>query len=184
MCALPLNRLYPVPRPITINALEFAKQMLEIHGRIRASRFSGVREALFLGEDDASEVQYALTGEKGRNGKYALRLVVSGQLNLQCQRCLGEMGYCLNHITHFELVKNEADLPEDDDDEIDYLVADAELDVERLIEQELLLGLPLAPKHGEAGTAQNAQCSSATEVTTEQKPNPFSVLQGLKSKTR
>jgi uncharacterized protein len=174
-----------VSHPVSINALEFAKQMLEIHGRIRASHFAGVRDALYLGKDDASEVEYAIQGEKGRSNKYALRLALSGQLSLICQRCLGEMEYDLHHTAHFELVTSEADLPEDEPegdfsdglDEIDYLVADAELDVEQLIGQELLLGLPLAPKH------ENAHCSGAIETNTEQKPNPFSVLQGLKSST-
>jgi uncharacterized protein len=183
MCALPLNRPYALLNPISINALEFAKQMLEIHGRIRASHFAGVRDALFLGENDASEVQYELTGEKGRKNRYALRLVLGGQLNLICQRCLGEMSYPVQHTAWFELVTSEANLPEDDDDEIDYLVADAELNVEQLIGQELLLGLPLAPKHGEAGTAQDVLCSNAKEVNKDQKPNPFSVLQGLKRNT-
>lgn len=183
MCALPLNRPYALLNPISVNALEFAKQLLEIHGRIRASHFAGVREALFLGENDASEVLYELTGEKGRKNRYALRLVLSGQLSLTCQRCLGEMIYPVKHTAWFELVANEANLPEDDDDEIDYLVADAELDVEQLIGQELILGLPLAPKHGEDGTAPDALCSNAIEVNKDQKPNPFSVLQELKRNT-
>jgi uncharacterized protein len=179
MCALPLNRLRPLPHPESINAYEFAKQMLEIHGRIRASHFSALRDALFLGENDASEVEYAIQGEKGRNSKYALRLSLSGQLNLICQRCLGELHFPLQHKVWFDLVADESQLQ--DDDEIDYLVADTDLDIEQLIGQELLLGLPFAPKHGEAGSAQNALCPGATVVATEHKPNPFSVLQGLKS---
>ncbi|HEY7986046.1 MAG TPA: YceD family protein [Methylophilaceae bacterium] len=165
--------------PISANALEFAKQMLEIHGRIRASHFAGVRDALFQGEQDASEVAYEITGERVRNNRFGLRLTLTGELNLLCQRCLGEMKYPLNHTAVFEVVANETKVPDDmsDDDEIDYLVADAELNVEQLIGQELLLGLPLAPKH------ENALCSSAKEVDTDEKPNPFSVLQGLKRNT-
>ncbi len=157
--------------------------MLEIHGRIRASYFSGVREALFLGENDVSEVRYELTGEKGHKRRYALRLVLDGQLSLVCQRCLGEMIYPVKHTAWFELVASEASLPEDDDDEIDYLVADAELNLEQLIGQELILGLPLAPRHGEDGTAPDALCTNAMEVNKDQKPNPFSVLQELKRNT-
>ncbi|HEY8084919.1 MAG TPA: DUF177 domain-containing protein [Methylophilaceae bacterium] len=165
--------------PISANAFEFAKQMLEIHGRIRASHFAGVRDALFQGKADTSEVEYELTGVRVRNNRYGLRLVITGQLSLICQRCLGEMNYSLNHTANFEVVANEANVPDDlsDEDEIDYLVGDTELDVEQLIGQELLLGLPLAPKH------ENALCSSATEVDTDEKPNPFSVLQGLKRNT-
>lgn len=181
---LATEQVASLPNPLSANVLEFAKQMLEIHGRIRASHFSGVRDALFLGKGDTSEVQYEVRGEKDRNNKPGLRLTINGTLKLVCQRCLGEMSYVVDHSARFEIVANESDLPEDDGDEVDYLVADSEMDVEQLIGQELLLALPIAPKHGETGSAQNAQCSSANAVNTEPNPNPFNVLQGLKSKIK
>jgi uncharacterized protein len=164
--------------PISANVHEFAKQMLEIHGRIRASHFSAVSDVLFMGKDDASEVQYTVKSEKGRYNRLGLVLAVSGERKLVCQRCLGEMSFPLDHTARFEIVTGETDLPADDDDEIDYLTADSGMDVEQLIGQELLLGLPLAPKHN------NEHCSSANEIDREPKPNPFKVLQGLKDKIK
>ncbi len=104
MCDSPLNRLHHVLSPVSINALEFAKQMLEIHGRIRASHFSGVRDALFSGKDDASEVEYAIQGEKGPQQE--IRFAADHQRTVApgCQRCLGEMEYTLHHTAHFDLV--------------------------------------------------------------------------------
>jgi uncharacterized protein len=75
------------------------------------------------------------------------------------------------------LVSGEGALPapEDEGDETDYLVADPKLHVWQLVEDEVLLGLPLAPMH------ENTQCGSASAMgVAQKKENPFKALQGLK----
>lgn len=180
---LATEQAVPLLNPLYEYVHEFAKQMLEIHGRIRASHFAAVCDVLFMGKDDTSEVQYTVKSEKGRHNRLGLTLTVSGELQLVCQRCLGKMSFPLDHSARFEFVTEESDLLPDDD-EIDYLTADTDMNVEQLIGQELLLGLPLAPRHGEDGSASNEHCSSAIEVDKDLKPNPFSVLQGLKDKIK
>lgn len=161
-----------------INLLEFAKQSLEIHGRIRASRLSSIKEALFDENADA-EIAYVLKGALSSSGKPGLTLDLDGRLNLRCQRCLGAMSFDLRSSSWFELVANETMLAEvgaDEDDEIDYLVADPKFDVEALVEEEILLAMPFAPKHGDVN------CAALAGIKMEQKQNPFQVLQSLKSK--
>jgi uncharacterized protein len=159
-----------------INSLEFAKQSLEIHGKIRASQLPGVSEVLFREGDDA-EIGYTLRGTTSSTGRRGLWLELDGQLDLRCQRCLGAVQFDLHGRSWFELVANEAELAElsaDEDDDVDYLIADQNFDVEALVSEEVLLGLPYAPKH------ENVDCAELVGIKTEQKPNPFLVLQGLK----
>jgi uncharacterized protein len=61
----------------------------------------------------------------------------------------------------------------EDDDEVDAIEAEPRLDVLALIEEELLLGLPFAPRH------PDGECAPATNGL-QQKASPFAVLAGLK----
>jgi len=161
-------------KPILINTHEFIKQSLEIHGKIRASQIPAIQDSLFASQD-MGEVEYSLSGDTERIGKPALRLDLTGKIKLCCQRCLGEMHYPLVSSTWFEVVADESAIPElDEDDDVDYIVASTQFDVEALVEEELLLSLPLAPRHEEGA------CSGDVSIMTGQKQNPFKVLEGLK----
>lgn len=157
----------------TINCLEFAEKSLVIHGRISVStlpRLDGVLSA------KKGEVAYRLLGRINARGEPELELQVQGELSLACQRCLGPLPYALDAVTRFVLVSDEAQLPapEEEDDSAEYLVADPHLDVAMLVEDEVLLNLPLAPVHAEE------HCGGAQDALREQKESPFKVLQGLK----
>lgn len=165
-----------MPISVLINALEFAEQSLEIHDRIRASKLPRLQDVLF---SDSGEIEYRLVGECPVLGKHSLRLKAHGTLELICQRCLGKLTYPVSIDRHFVLVVDDSALPESDleDDEVDYLVADPKLDVVALVEEEILLALPLALRHED-------ECVVAVNNTNPQKPNPFRVLEGLKISTR
>jgi uncharacterized protein len=72
--------------------------------------------------------------------------------------------------------ESELDAFPDDENELDSIAIDRHLDVEDLIEQELLLNLPFAPRH------QEGQCQPAAEGMKRSADNPFAVLAGLKKK--
>ena len=61
-------------------------------------------------------------------------------------------------------------------DDLDAVAADAELDVWSLVEDEVLLALPIAPRHAEGA------CQAAGESVLKQRASPFAVLAGLKGK--
>ncbi len=71
------------------------------------------------------------------------------------------------------LPADRLDEAEEDDDEMDAIEAETRLDVLALIEEELLLGLPFAPRHTEG------ECAPAANDL-QQKASPFAVLAGLK----
>lgn len=160
-----------------INVFEFAKQSLEIHDKIALFCIPGLEDVLSGSPGEQESVGYALRGECDSSGRLGLRLLISGKLQLTCQRCLEPMEYDVSSESLFLLVSSEADLPEDDaDDEIDYLVAGDELDVEVLVREEILLAMPLAPKH------ETGPCASRLGSRGGRKDNPFRVLEGLKGK--
>lgn len=165
-----------MPNALLINSLEFAKQSLEIHDKILASNFPRLRDLLFSGQ---GEIEFRLAGGSDSRGRLVLNLVAGGTLEMACQRCLGRLDYPLAINRRYELVADESVLPESDieDDEVDYLVADPKLDVLALVEEEILLALPLSVRH-------ENDCTGGSVGQGVQKQNPFSVLEGLKTSSK
>jgi uncharacterized protein len=156
-----------------INTLEFAEKSLEIHGTIAPFDLERLADVL---HDRDGELRYHLKGCINKQFKPQLELRVQGRLRLVCQRCLGAVEFSLDGVTRFVIVASEdmVPMPEDDLDEVDYLVADPHQSVEALVEDEVLLGLPLAPVH------EIDDCAVKLSGALEQKENPFKILQGLK----
>ena len=170
MAALPSNS-------VTISNLDFARKALEIHDTIAVSQFS--RLADFLSASDGS-LNYRLTGYLDDNQTPGLKLHISGKLHLMCQRCLGPMEFDLDTYATFVVVRDEASIPdtEDEADEIDYLVAETHMSVVDLIEDEILLSLPLAAKH------ELEACGATSKLNELKKTGPFAELQKLKLQGR
>jgi uncharacterized protein len=159
----------------TINSLEFAEKSLEIHGKLAPLECPRLEGVLFSRD---GELQYSLQGGESSRGEPAIWVHVKGELRLACQRCLGPLVFDLDSATQFVVVRSEDDLPapENEPDDVEYLVADRNQEILSLIEDEILLSLPLAPAH------ENGQCGNAGAALKEQKESPFKVLQGLRLK--
>ena len=162
---------------VTINSLEFAQKSREIHGTIAPRDFGRLGDVLFSGD---GKLDYQLQGDINAQGKPEIRVRVQGELNLVCQRCTGLLKHVLDTEVHFVIVPSEDMMPAPDEetDDVDYLLADPKLDVLSLVEDEILLGLPMAPLH------ETAECGSNAAAAKEQKESPFKVLQGLKFEKR
>ena len=82
----------------------------------------------------------------------------------------------LNINADFVLVSDESEIPSEEDDveDHDYIVAEAEMDVLQLVEDEILLALPYAPKH------EIKDCAVKAEVNALKAPNPFAALRDFK----
>jgi uncharacterized protein len=63
----------------------------------------------------------------------------------------------------------------EDDEELDAIMAEPEFDVLALVEDEIIMGLPLSPLHDDCG-------SELLDRARADKPNPFAVLAALKSR--
>ena len=158
-----------------INNIEFAQKALEIHDIIPVFHFSRLADML---AGTKGQLNCRLQGGKDANDAPYIRLLVQGAFSLICQRCLQPFEHEVSIDTHFILVRNESDMPapEDEGDEEDYLLIQAEMPVLELIEDELLLALPIAPRHEEG------ECSNESNTGDYRKPSPFAKLELLKSK--
>lgn len=163
-----------------IDNLDFARKGLELRGEVAIGEMPRLQDMLASPE---GRVGYVLRGVQGRNGEPVLELALEGSCQLRCQRCLQALPYSISTVSLLmpvpegELESATAEGGEmDEEDEVDRIPANTHMDVQDLIEDEILLGLPVSPRH-EFGVCEAA---SASAPSGEQ--NPFAVLRGLKSK--
>lgn len=85
----------------------------------------------------------------GRKPRVQASLTVCGHLQMTCQRCLQRMTVSMSLERRFRFVESEDEagrLDEGSDDE-DVLVAARAFNLVELVEDELILALPLIPRH-------------------------------------
>jgi uncharacterized protein len=109
-----------------------------------------------------------------------LQLTVDAQVPLMCQRCLQPYSQSVAVDRWFRFVLDEAQaLQEDDDVPEDLLVWTPKFNLLELIEDEVLLDLPLIPKHDDCAHIWQPEPEPATAQQPE-RPNPFAMLAQLK----
>lgn len=131
-------------------------------------------------------VDWAADGEvrttHGVGGQVWLRLKASATLPMTCQRCLHSVDVPLEVEREFRFVADEATAEAlDGDSDEDLLALSREFDLRELIEDELLMALPVVPRHEECPTDVTLASSGEDfEQASADKPNPFAALAGLR----
>lgn len=132
-----------------IDSLEFARAEQELRGSLPVTSLARLQDGLV---DADGSIEFVIKGGRDGERRPILALEVSGSLHLQCQRCLGLLDHALRLSNTLRLVRKGENVgaEADDPDAADCIDASSELDVAALIEDEILLGLPFAPRHAEA----------------------------------
>jgi uncharacterized protein len=120
----------------------------------------------------------------GGEAEIWLHLTAALSLPMQCQRCMGPVEVEVVSDQSFRFVADEATAEaQDDESEEDLLVLVPELDVWELIEDELIMSVPIVPKHEVCpATVTLSVADEAFEEALAAKPNPFAALAQLKQK--
>ncbi len=159
---------------IVIDSLSFAREGKSLQGELPVAGLKRLHDLL---AEIAGVVAYRLSGRMSRQGKPQLLLEVVGEVPVVCQRCLGRFDYPLSIVSTLELIADEAGLTQDEleDDTRDYLVAQKEMDVAALVEDEIILALPPAPRHDD--------CALPDSSSRGIKVSPFAALAAMKKAT-
>lgn len=180
-------------RPERLDVRSFARQQAQLQGQRSLSEFERLREEVFgLSAEDLLGVMvtWSAIGQwreiRGGAAQTWLVLQASVSLPLQCQRCLKTVQQTVKVDRAFHFVVDEATaLTLDDESEDDVLVASKTFDLLALIEDELLMAMPIVARH-EVCPEPLVVVESTQELTAEQpaaphKPNPFEALKALKT---
>jgi uncharacterized protein len=153
-----------------IDGFEFASAGAKQQGIWPASDFPRLRDVL---ASEAGEVAYEIEGMHDERGRPALRLRVNGTLQLRCQRCLEPMPYQVQTDETLVLAGTLAEIHAEPADARgpDRVLAGKEMPVRELVEDEIILALPYAPRH--------ERCSTRPSPDADEKTSPFAGLRGL-----
>jgi uncharacterized protein len=165
-----------------IDARRFSRESRSLDGILDVREFSRLDDLLATGQPlkAKSEIAFSLKGLTGGKGEARLCLRVRGVLPLVCQRCLGVVEETISIERLLELVDCA---PEDvsgltreelEDETLDFLPVAGMLDLRALVEDEILLALPIAPRH--------ATCDLPRPADAGRGQGPFQALAGLKDK--
>ncbi len=124
-----------------------------------------------------------VTFDRDEQGRPMLTGQVRAELELECQRCLESMSYSVEEPITLAIVWDEAQAKALPKHLEPWIVADDEAELPAIIEEELILHLPVVARH-EQDCLDSAYLSSdeQEEDAPTAADSPFSVLSKLKGK--
>ena len=114
-----------------------------------------------------------------------LHLEADVTLALTCQRCLGEIEIPVQVRQVFRFAPDEETAAaQDDDAEEDVLAMSRSFDLIKLVEDELLMAIPVVPRHGTCPEAVRTRSADADFVDEPPAAHPFALLGNLKGRKK
>ena len=172
MSDLPNSRV-----PESVDAWRMVAAQREFEGRIPLAAMTRLRDSLL---DPEGDVRYTLAfGTDALKLPYA-ELHIEAELPLECQSSLRRFVLPLRLVQRLGLIRDEADesaLPEEY--EALLVEADGMLKPAELVEDELILALPVVPVSPDAEAVERDFAPTAEETA---QASPFAALAGLKRK--
>ncbi len=172
--------------PLRLDVEALAKEAGELDGRWPLRGFERLAESAHADARpaEADEVVWKALAElrpvRGGAPEIWLHVTAKAELQLECQRCLQPVATALAAERSFRFVADEATAAEiDADSEDDVLVLTRALNLHELVEDELILVLPLVPRHATCPQPL-AVPADDTAPAVEERPNPFAALAALK----
>lgn len=160
--------------PANIGLDKYAHIGFHWQGELMSSDFTR------LSDDVLDDTKLSLTVDFARqDGILWLKFDVVGVLPVACQRCLSAVMVDVSGQYQVAVVENDDQLAKVQDQEfilLDEIGNPTHLPIKDLIEDELILSLPLSPRHDDCELLTD----SVGEIE-EKDDNPFAVLASLKS---
>jgi uncharacterized protein len=206
--------------PRSVDVFEFARNGLSAAGEVQLADLPRMlaevpadapeRDAVLrwrLNGETRAEMAEVGAGVGGGAGAEVvrpyLRLTLDGAVWLECQRCLGPYRQAVDVTVEYRVAASdeEADAYPLDEDELEVVVGSHRFDLVGLIDEELLLSMPLVPKHevcpetheslvagtdteASAGTADRPAQAAGAPADESARPHPFAGLAALKGKDK
>jgi uncharacterized protein len=177
----------PDPRKLDVAAA--AAESLSLDGRWPLAGFERLAEGGTHGSDGGDrdgDVRWSALGQQrpvvGGEPETWLHLMAQARVWRDCQRCLQPVVIEIEVARALRFVADEETAEAlDAESEDDVLALPRWLDLHTLIEDELLLALPLVPMHAECPERLPMSTDGGSEDdTTAHAPRPFAVLAGFK----
>jgi len=161
---------------LVIHLDRISDKPIVFEGQVDLEEFPRLEESLATPELD---LHYTVTARLDKQRRKVVSCIIKGFAFLTCQTSLEAFRHEIAIDERLVLVEHESGLPpiEEESDAEDYLVADGPVDVLDLVEDAILLALPMIPrKPGIGDEAVSLRDEEARE-------SPFAALASLKKRT-
>jgi uncharacterized protein len=168
--------------PMRLDMAAFASDAATMQGHEPVAAFQRLQE-LLPADAPAEEIAWTARGEirqpNALEPQVWLELAAKAGVWMTCQRCLQAVRIPVDLLRWFRFVQGEdtaARLDADSDDDV--LALERSLDLRALVEDEVLLALPIVPRHDRCPAP--LPLSLPPDDATEAPANPFAALEALK----
>jgi uncharacterized protein len=161
--------------PYLLDPTRISSKPLVFKGRFVPADLDRLQDAV---ADEGGELRYEITASLDRQRRRVVSCIIEGFVFLICQNTLEAFRHEISINDRLVLVDDEERLPsvEEEGEDEDYVVADEPLDVRDLVEDAVLLALPMIPRK------PGAEGAVKVEAGEQARPSPFAGLARLKKK--
>jgi uncharacterized protein len=142
---------------LVVSPSNFAEKSRSWEGNTMVGDFERLAQEFV---NPAAILHYRVCGGQDARGRPRLHCKVQTEAEMQCQRCLKPVGVTVDSDRLLYLAASEAEAERLEtvlaDEDIDVMVTGQTLDLAGVVEDEVLLSLPIVPMH--------ADCSMASEA--------------------
>lgn len=164
--------------PPSLDLARAARQTYGLQGRLPVKSLPRLAAVL---ASDAGEVQVVLEAGMDTGRRVTVTGSIDAVLELQCQRCLEPVQLTVHAEPYLAWVKTDEQLAALPEDYEPLLSADGQVALKELVTDELLLALPLVPRHeGDAACGGFTEAAERPADPEEARKNPFAELAKLK----
>ena len=169
----PVMETGPLPR--LVDHYKMANQAQELEGSIPLSEFARLRAGV---SGDEGEVHLRLAFSKSDDNRTHVSGRASTAVTLVCQNCMSEFTLGLNAEIDAEIVADEAELSSLEDEQDGLVSAERVVALTQLVEDELMLAVPMIPRHKDADCPGNAfqPVTNSEPAGSENTHRPFAGL--------
>ena len=162
------------PQPLTIDPERLDTKPQVFEETLHPGDLPRLAEILANGDGD---LHYRVSALLGKQRRKEVSCIIEGYLFLTCQATLDTFRHPVSIDDRLVLVEDESALPpiEEEGDTEDYLVADEPIEVRELVEDAVILALPMVPRKPGLEESEARATPKA-----EKGPSPFAKLASLK----
>jgi uncharacterized protein len=163
-----------MPEKQTIQLDRISAQETVFEGTLLPVDIEGLDD---LTANDEGELRYRVSARLEKHGRKVVSCIIEGFVFLTCQETMEVFRHPVAIDDRLVLVGSEPELPpiEEEGEEEDYVVATGSIDVRDLVEEAVILALPMVPR--KPGTESGGETKAKAQ---DAKPSPFAVLASLK----
>src|SRR5688572_6556729 len=163
-----------VPQPPTIDPTQLDDKPQVFEETLSPGAFPRLVESLANGE---GQLHYRVSARLDRQCRKEVSCIIEGFVFLTCQATLDTFRHPVSIDDRLVLVPDESAMPpiEEESDAEDYLVADEPIEVRELVEDAVILALPMVPRKPGLEELEARATPPAEEGT-----SPFAKLASLK----